>query len=238
LESYDWKIERISMPDGRSGVVCYFYDLSERQRHEEHVKLLMQELNHRSKNMLSLIQAIARQTAAGGTESFLPKFEMRLRALAASQDLLLEHSWTSVPLNEVVRNQLAHLADALDERIMLEGPPLSLTPAAAQALGLALHELATNATKYGSLSRESGQVTIGWEIGMNGPEAPRFSIVWEERGGPPVTVPNRCGLGTSVMTRMVEMNLGGEVALDYPRSGLVWRLNCPAENVVEGDLTF
>jgi len=237
LESYDWMIARISMPDGRPGVVCHFYDLSERQRHEEHVKLLMQELNHRAKNMLSLIQAIARQTAAGGTESFLPDFEMRLRALAASQDLMVEHAWTSVPLDELVQTQLAHLAEASDGRISLDGAPLSVTPTAAQALGLALNELATNATKHGSLSQGSGQVRIGWEIEMKGPEAPRFSMSWEECNGPPVTVPDRCGFGTNVMTRMVEMNLGGRVSLDYPRSGLVWRVNCPADSVIEGDLS-
>jgi PAS domain S-box-containing protein len=234
-ETYDWRIERITLPDGRPGVACHFYDLSERQRHEEHVKLLMHELNHRSKNMLSLVQAIARQTAAGGTQAFVRRFGQRLRALAASQDLLVRHAWASVPVEELVRSQFAHLCGTSDERVALDGPPLRLSVAAAQALGLALHELATNATKYGALSVEGGHVKMTWGVVTEEDDAAQFFMTWEEHDGPPVAEPNRRGFGTTVITRMVEMNLGGSVALDYAQTGIVWRMKCPAAKVIEGD---
>ena len=113
-ESYDWKIERVMLPDGRPGVVCHFYDLSERQRHEEHVRLLMREVNHRSKNLLGLIQAIARRTASSEAEDFALSFGERLQALAAAQDLLASSGWRAVPLADLVRAQITCFADPIE----------------------------------------------------------------------------------------------------------------------------
>jgi PAS domain S-box-containing protein len=231
-ETFDWKIERVTLPDGRSGVVCHFYDLSERQRHEDHIKLLMQEVNHRSKNMLALVDAIAQQTTSTGPDDFFQRFSERIQSLAASQDLLVEHDWKAVPLANLVRSQLSHFADLIGARISLSGPPLSLAPGVAQSLGMALHELGTNAAKYGALSTEFGRVAITWNVHAEGRTQPQFTLSWVEQGGPAVRVPERSGYGSAVTSSMVEWSIGGEVSIDYAPTGLFWRLVCPVNNIV------
>ena len=231
-ETYDWKIERVTLPDGRPGVVCHFYDLSERQRHEDHIKLLMREVNHRSKNMLSLIDAIAQQTTATSPDDFIQRFSERIQSLAASQDLLVEHDWKAVPLADLVHSQLSHFADLIGARISLSGPPLSLRPAVAQSLGMALHELGTNAAKYGALSTGFGRVAITWNVYAEGPTQPQFTLSWVEQGGPAVRAPERSGYGSAVTSSMVEWSIGGKVSIDYAPAGLIWRLTCPVDNIV------
>ncbi len=231
-EAYDWRIERIVLPDGRPGVVCHFYDLSERQRHEDHVRLLMREVNHRSKNLLGLVLAIARQSAVGSGD-FVQRFEDRLQSLAAAQDLLVKAEWKAVPLADLIRSQLSHFADLIDTRIQLAGPALYVMPDSAQALGMALHELATNAAKYGALSNEDGRIDITWDLHQNGSSEPEFTISWVEKGGPPVAEPRRRGFGSTVTTNMVGMSTNGHVALDYAPSGLSWCLTCPPGAVLE-----
>lgn len=234
-EAYDWQIERISLPDGRLGVVCHFYDLSERLRHEEQIKLLMREINHRSKNLLSLIQAIARQTASTGTADFLERFSQRVHCLAAAQDLLVSNDWRSVPMADLVRSQLSHFADLIDTRIIIKGPRVSLLPAGTQALGLVLHELATNAAKYGALSREEGRIMIEWNVERHeGERDAQFWVSWLERGGPPAVPPSRLGFGHTVITNMARLSVDGEVVVDYGPEGLSWRLQCLATNLVSG----
>ncbi len=231
-EAYDWRIERIMLPDGRPGVVCHFYDLSERQRHEEHVQLLLREVNHRSKNMLSLVQSIARQTASTSPIDFLDRFSERMRSLAAAQDLLVRNEWGPVPISDMINGQLAYFADLMGSRISTSGEPLSLTPAATQTLGMAMHELATNAAKYGALSNGSGRVDIEWQIVPG--DLPRFVLSWHERGGPEVREPQRRGFGFTVTTRMVEFALSGTVTTEYAPEGLNWRMECDAANVIKG----
>jgi two-component sensor histidine kinase len=149
VESYDWKIERLTLPDGRPGVVCHFYDLSERHRQEEQIKLLMREIDHRSKNILGLVMSIARQTAATSREDFVERFQQRVLSLSGAHDHLVNNAWKAVPFHDLVRSQLSHFADLVDARIVLSGPRLAVSPEAAQALGMALHELSTNAAKDG-----------------------------------------------------------------------------------------
>jgi PAS domain S-box-containing protein len=224
-EAYDWKLERIVMPDGRAGVVCHFYDLSERRSYEEKIQYLMREVNHRAKNMLSLVAAVARQTASAGTDDFLDRFSERLRSLAASQDLLVQTEWRGTDLAALVRSQLLHFRDLLGRRILLDGPPVEVSPQATQALGMALHELATNAAKYGALSNAAGRVEIAWrhfeEDGVQ-----RFSISWTEKDGPAVKAPVRKGFGGRVVGTLVERALSSEVTHDYPDAGVVWTLRC------------
>ena len=360
LEAYDWRIERLNLPDGRPGVVCHFYDLSERQRHEqqlaiaaeraeiaqkaahamyyefvpsagtairspaafkaltgyEHQKqpetadwwrsiihpedvgrvweeveqgianntgfkidyrirhaqghdvwvhdhasvipardgaparvvgmvldiseqkerevreqLLMREVNHRAKNMLGLVHAVARQTAAGDPQTFVERFGDRIQSLAASQDLLVKSNWKNVPLESLVRSQLEHFSDLIGSRISLSGPPLAVTAAAAQTLGMAMHELGTNASKHGALSNEKGFIAVVWTITPG--DNPRVSITWTESEGPPVAAPIRRGFGSMVIGDMVSMSLNGEVKLDYAATGLVWLLDCPADKVLD-----
>src|SRR5215831_17251961 len=137
--------------DGRRLFVCMAQDVTERKAHDEQVHLLTREVNHRAKNMLSLVQAIARQTAAREPGDFIGRFIERIRALAANQDLLVRNEWQGVDVADLVHAELAHFADLVGSRIALEGPKLRLKAAAAQAIGLTVHELATNAGKYGAL---------------------------------------------------------------------------------------
>jgi two-component sensor histidine kinase len=203
-------------------------DITERKLREEREQLLMREINHRAKNMLNLVHAIARQTAARDAPGFLDRFAERIQALAANQDLLIRNQWYGVDVKELVLAQLAHFADLVGSRIAAHGPKLRLNAAAAQAIGLAMHELATNAGKYGALSMDRGQVNVYWEI-----EGGTLTMSWAECGGPPVSAPERCGFGTVVMREMVEHSLDGNVALDYAPSGLTWRLTCPAAGALE-----
>jgi PAS domain S-box-containing protein len=203
-------------------------DITERKEREEKEHLLMREINHRAKNMLSVVDSIAHQTAARNPEDFVERFSDRVQALSANQDLLVRNEWTGVEIADLVRAQLAHFADLIGSRIAMQGPTLRLNPASAQAIGLALHELATNAGKYGSLSTYTGRVDIGW-----GTDDDTFTMSWTEREGPPVSVPKRRGFGTIVMEAMAERNVGGTVDLDYAPSGVTWRLTCPAANALE-----
>jgi PAS domain S-box-containing protein len=215
-------------PGGHRLFVCIAQDVTDQKAHEEQVHLLMREINHRAKNMLSLVQAIARQTAARETEDFIERFTERIQALAANQDLLVRNEWQGVDVEDLVRAQLAHFADLLGSRIIVHGPPVRLTAATAQAIGLTIHELATNAGKYGALSVDAGRVDVRWRI-----DGDTFAMTWTESDGPPVSPPQRWGFGNTVVTSMVKQTVNGEVQLDYAPSGVVWNLACPAENVFE-----
>src|SRR5215468_4779160 len=196
--------------------------------HVQHVHLLMREASHRAKNMLSLVQAIARQTAARKPEDFIGRFTERIQALAANQDLLVRNEGRGVDVEDLVRVQLAHFADLVGSRIALHGPKLRLNAATAQAIGLALHELATNAGKYGALSVAAGGVDVRWRL-----DGDVFAMNWTERKGPSVSQPERRGFGSTVVDSMAKLSVGGEVELDYAPSGLMWRLTCRAANALE-----
>jgi two-component sensor histidine kinase len=194
----------------------------------EHVHLLMGEVRHRAKNTLSLVQAIAHETATGESESFISRFNERIRALASYQDVLVRNQWSGVELDELVRAQLAHLTDQIGSRIAVHGAArLRLNAAAAQVIGLALSELATNAVKYGALSVAAGRVDIAWRV-----SGETLEITWTERNGPPVKPPKRRGFGTTVITSLPKMTIDAEAQLDFPPSGVVWRLTCPAANMM------
>jgi PAS domain S-box-containing protein len=203
-------------------------DISGRKHAEEQVHLLMREANHRARNMLSLVQAVARQTTASEPVHFVETFIQRIQALAVNQNLLDENRWHGADVDDLVRVQLAHFADLVGSRIAVRGPKLRLNAAAAQAVGLAIHELATNASKYGALSNDGGRVEVDWWS-----DACIFAMHWTERGGPPVSPPSRRGFGTTVVESMAKRAVGGEVDLNYARSGLEWHLTCPAANALE-----
>jgi PAS domain S-box-containing protein len=214
--------------EGRRLFVCVAQDVTDQKAHEEQVHLLMSEINHRAKNMLSLVQAIARQTAARDTGDFIERFTERIQALAANQDLLVRNEWQGVDVEELVRAQLAHFADVVGSRITVHGSPIRLNAAAAQAVGLALHELSTNAGKYGALSVDAGRVDVCWRL-----DGDVFTMSWTECDGPCVSRPERCGFGSTVIASMVKQTVNGEVRLDYVPSGVVWHLICPAANALE-----
>jgi len=203
-------------------------DITERKEREEKEHLLMREVNHRAKNMLSVVDAIAHQTVTRSPEDFIERFSERIQALSANQDLLVRNEWNGVEIADLVRAQLAPFADLIGSRIAVQGPKLRLNPASAQAIGLALHELATNAGKYGSLSTNTGCVDVGW-----GSDGKSLTMSWTEREGPPVSAPKRHGFGTIVMEAMAARSVDGKVDLAYAPSGLTWRLTCPAANALE-----
>jgi PAS domain S-box-containing protein len=200
---------------------------AERRARAEKEHLLMREMNHRAKNMLSVVDAIAHQTATRSPEDFVARFSERIQSLSANQDLLMRTEWKGVEIKSLVHAQLAHFADLIGTRISADGPRLRLKASSAQAVGLALHELATNAGKYGALSADTGRVDIRWDAGVV------FTMSWTESGGPPVTPPERRGFGSILMGVMAERSVGGAVELDYAPAGVTWRLTCPAANALE-----
>lgn len=199
---------------------------------EQHLKVLLHEVSHRSKNMLALVQAIARQTAAASPGEFLDRFFLRIQALAAGQDLIVKADWKGVVFAELVRSQLAHFQDLIGTRIKVDGPPLLISPTAAQALGMAIHELATNAGKYGSLSTTAGGVSIAWSFEPAGAGKEIFSLRWRELDGPAVSPPGRDGFGSMVTGLAVENSLDAKVDREFAKTGLTWRFRCPAESIL------
>jgi PAS domain S-box-containing protein len=221
-----WGLAHVSCIRKPGGEIAYLIkiiqDITARKSLDEVRQVLMHEVNHRSKNMLSIIQAVARQTAAKTPQTFIENFDRRLQALATNQDLLVKNGWESIDLDELVRLQLGHFADALRERFMIGGPQVMVSARAAQSLGMALHELATNAAKYGSLSTDKGRIEIVWGI-----DGDTFHMSWRETGGPAVTKPTATGFGTTVIDAMIASSLSGEVSMDFAPQGLEWRLRAP-----------
>ena len=209
-------------------------DVTERKRHEEHAQLLMREVNHRAKNMLAVVQSIARQTAATKAEDFIARFGERIQALSASQDLLVQNEWKGVDIAALVQSQLAHFQELIGTRIALKGPSLLISAAAAQTIGMALHELCTNASKFGALSNADGRLEVSWSLVCAGKEEEAFEISWREEGGPAVRAPAKHGFGTIVIQRLAKESLEAEIDLDFAASGLFWRLHCPVKEVVGG----
>ncbi|HET6520024.1 MAG TPA: MHYT domain-containing protein, partial [Geminicoccaceae bacterium] len=213
-------------PDGRlRGYAAVTRDITERRRAQERLQLLLAELQHRVKNNLAVVQALAERTGAGTgtTAEFLAAFRGRLGALAAAHNLLTEGDGRGISLAELARTALApHLAAG--ERVRLAVAELTLRPAAAQTLALVLHELATNAAKYGGLAVPTGRVALAARV-----EDGELRIVWEETHGPPVTGPERTGFGMALLVQAIEYQHDGRVELDWRAEGLVCRLSLPRE---------
>jgi two-component sensor histidine kinase len=215
------------------GLTCASVDVTERKEGEAHLRLLLRELTHRSKNLLAVIQAMARQTArhTGSVESFLTQFGARLQALAASHDLLVRESWYGASLGELIRSQLGGYLDGSTAQVSIEGPAIALKPEAAQNLGLALHELAVNAAKFGALSVPSGRVSITWSrrgsMGDNSVE-----LDWREQLGPKVKIRRRKGFGSMVIERNLARALDADVKLQFDPDGLHCHIVIPASQLL------
>jgi len=225
----DFQAAPIKSESGQvTAVVPSGVDITDRKRAEEQVRILMMEVNHRAKNMLGLVLSIARQTSATNFQEFMARFSERILALSANLDLLVRNDWQGIDIEDLARAQLAHLADLPDGRIAISGPKLRLTSAAAQAIGMALHELGTNAVKYGALSAVAGRVVLEWRLAGGD-----LTMNWVERDGPAVQKPTRTGFGSSIMTTLLERSVAGKVDLNYAGFGLSWHLQCPSGNVLE-----
>lgn len=210
--------------DGVEGIGA---DITERKQNEQHIRLLMRELAHRSKNILAVVQAVARQTAANAPniEQFTDKFSSRLTSLAASHSLLIEEEWGLTNLKDLANAQLGHFGAMVDGQIKLTGGQLMLPANAVQTIGLALHELATNAAKYGALSVPEGSVHIRWTVEPMPDGANDVTIHWSEMDGPSVIPPTRSGFGRCIIERSVVRGLAGKVELLYAQTGVQWKLN-------------
>jgi PAS domain S-box-containing protein len=199
-------------------------DVTERKAAERHERLLLNELNHRVKNTLATVQGLARQSFRS-TEierAAREAFDGRLSALSAAHNVLTQLNWEAAPIGQIVDVAMGPHRD--EGRILTDGPRVDLAPRAAVALSLAIHELSTNALKYGALSRPEGRIEIRWTA-----EGGRLRIVWRERFGPTVTPPTRRGFGSRLLERGLAEELGGTVRLDFAPDGLTCEVDAPLE---------
>jgi PAS domain S-box-containing protein len=210
-------------------------DITARKEAEERQALLMREVDHRAKNALAVVQAVLRLTRADSPDSFARAVEGRVAALARAQTLLTESRWVGADLLAMLRGELAPFMDMSGgARVTLEGPPVTVAPVTAQPLSMTLHELATNAAKYGSLSVPEGRLALSWWIDA---EAGRLMLRWVETGGPAIAVPpSRGGFGSRLIQATVREQLGGEVALQWEPSGLVCDIGLPLHRAVARDM--
>ncbi|MDP4021131.1 PAS domain S-box protein [Methylobacterium sp. NEAU 140] len=242
----DYEIEyRVNMPTGEVrwvevrgqpfyavdgtplSMVCVSLDITERKRLEEHRALLAEELKHRVKNTMATMQSIAHQTLRGASslDEAYRTLDARLQSLSTAHDMLTRESWAGAPLGEVAENALGAFGGG-SGRFLIDGPEVWLPPRLALALTMALHELATNAVKYGALSVDGGRVELTWEVAVrSGPALLRLS--WEESGGPTVTPPTRGGFGSKLIERALAAEMGGKAGIDYRPAGVRFSLEAP-----------
>ena len=212
------------------GLIGLSFDVTERKRTENRLRLMVNELNHRVKNTLATVQAIAAQTLRSTDPLLQQKLEDRLMALAAAHDVLTRESWEGAALENVVADSLASFGGYHSGRFSVKGPPLRLAPRAALALAMGLHELGTNALKYGALTTLAGGVEIIWEIA---PAAePLFRLIWTEVDGPPVTAPFKYGYGVRLIERSLAQTLGGVAKLRFDAEGVRCFVEVPLSEVV------
>ena len=215
--------------DGSRGVLTSSTNVTLLKEQQAHLELLMQELNHRSKNLLTIVQSIARQSATGleVPKEFLERLSARLRALAHAHDALVQHNWRCADLRSVIEGQLRHQLDGAADRIQLKGEPLELPPEVAHYVGLALHELGANALKYGALSEPSGRVEVDWAVQTETPRGPRLMLQWREIDGPKVTPAARRGFGRTLLETLTPKAMSGDSELDFGEDGVRWTLEAP-----------
>lgn len=206
------------------GAVNTLIDISHRNADDERRRLLINELNHRVKNTLATVQSIAAFTSRDLAGEALQSFEARLIALSNAHGLLTRESWEGAFLHELVARTLAPLSAPCEGRLEISGPELRLTPQMAVALSMALHELCTNAAKYGALSGTEGRVH--WSLaGLDGKR--RLLLCWTEHGGPPVQPPRQCGFGSRLIERGIAHELGANVRLEFAPTGIVCEIDAP-----------
>jgi PAS domain S-box-containing protein len=198
----------------------------ERRRTEEHLRLLVNELNHRVKNTLAVVQSIAAQTLRGeGVAGARGAFDDRLSALAAAHDLLTSQNWQSASLREVIEK--AGLGcGASPDRLTVAGPEVRVQPKTAISVAMAVHELCTNAVKYGAFANDGGRVNVEWAVDVSSGES-RLRLVWQEEGGPPVAPPTRRGFGTRMIERALAAELGGSARIDFRGEGIICTVEAP-----------
>jgi PAS domain S-box-containing protein len=226
----------VPLHDSQGRVARWFgtsTDITAQVEHERHLNFVMRELSHRSKNLLAVVQAMARQTMqhSGSFEDFEGRFMGRLHGLARSHDVLVRQDWTGATIRDLVSAQLTPFVREDGASVDLDGENLILKPDAVQNLGFALFELGTNAVKYGALAAPAGKIKISWQlVDSGGRKHVRF--VWQETGGPPVAQPLRKGFGAMVIERFIAVTFGGHVESLFLPEGFCWTLEIPAEHLL------
>lgn len=200
---------------------------------QQQLNLALRELTHRAKNLLTVIMAIATQTARrnSSVQEFLNAFAKRIQGLGASHDLLVNSDWGGVQLKDLLHAQLSPFGGVDNKRISVSGPDILLKPDVLQALGMAFHELATNATKYGALSNKKGSVFIKWHRSEDD-DGTRFHLNWTEQNGPAVAAPDYRGFGHVIIVNSLKATVSGDVDIAFDSKGLTWTVNAPLSAVM------
>jgi PAS domain S-box-containing protein len=208
-------------------------DITELKATLETQRLLLRELNHRTKNLLAVVDAIVRQTARRTPPAELvSRVSRRLQALSVNQDLMIASDWQGAELGQLIRSQIEALLDASDPRVTLSGPAIIVRPSVAQTLGMAIYELTANALKYGALSAQAGSVHVSWSVSeVNGVR--EFTLRWKEAGGPPVAAPRKKGFGSTIIEEMAARSVLGKATAAFMPAGYEWELLAPESALVE-----
>jgi two-component system CheB/CheR fusion protein len=208
------------------GVLVTFVDVTDMVNAERQQRTLVEELNHRVRNMLTVVGAIANQTLSRSEspDKFADAFLGRIQSMGKAYDLVSREQWGEVTLHDILASALRPHAEERDDRVSLGGPDIAFAPQQALALGMVFHELTTNALKYGALSKAKGRVAVTWEV-----EKGRLVITWLERDGPEIAKPNRRGFGTELIERELKSVLSARVTFDYAPEGVEVRISIPYE---------
>jgi two-component sensor histidine kinase len=209
-------------------------ELIQRELREDHVRGLMRELAHRSKNLLAVVQAIASHTKPDDAVAnrYASRLSARVHALSLTHDLITAEDWRGARIQELAVRQLGSFVDPASPRVELGGPDLLLTPSAAQNLGLALHELAANAVSHGVLSQPDGSVAVTWQLHEGDTPRGWLTFAWREQGGPSVASPQRKAFGHLVLERLAPEGLGGSAQLSFAPAGVSWVIDIPASRIL------
>lgn len=215
------------------GIVGISLDMTERRRAEQRSRLLADEVDHRAKNLLGVVQSIVRLTRVEDVAAFKAVLTGRIRALGRAHSLLAASRWDGVDLARLLHEELAPFDRNREEQLHISGPALTLSPGASQALALVLHELAINAARYGALSAERGRLAVIWNMVTDESGAARIELTWTETGGPAVAAPDQPGFGFTTIQGAIEHQLSGKIAFDWAAAGMTCRIAFPvAGNVV------
>jgi len=207
--------------------VNMFVDITEPKRNEEQIAVLAREAEHRCKNVLATVQATVRLSQSDTPEGLKQAIEGRIQALANVHTLFVQTRWKGAELHSLVTQELSPYRKDGETRVRSDGPNVLLEPQMAQTIAVTLHELATNAAKYGALSTAKGHVQVGWSLALDG----RIVLRWTETGGPPVKPPRRRGFGTRVMEGMIRGQLKGEMRFDWRAEGLACEIVLPGQKI-------
>jgi two-component sensor histidine kinase len=218
----------------RQSLASYQAELVRHELREDRIKGLLRELAHRAKNLLAVIQAIAAQT---GTDSererrYVAALTGRIAGLSFTHDLIAEQEWRGAGLRDLTVRQVGHFVEPVPPRVELEGPDLVIAPAAAQQVGLALHELGANALQHGSLSTPHGRISFHWRIEEDLPAHPWLRLSWREFGGPAPKTPQHKKFGSLVLERLAPEGLGGSAKLSFREPGLTWSCEVPSDRII------